>query len=120
MRCMVPAVSMPPPPCPDVQVVGLPCCDEVVLRGMLALEAAMVAHGSPLPAATGSATAVAVGDGGSTASAADVSVAVASAHHLYRQAYCPEITLERTLADLEAAKPGSKNRKKPGVVGDQR
>ena len=81
---------------------------------MLALEAALVAHGAPLPAAAGSATAV-TGTGGSSAAAAaaaeeGVQLVEASGARgrLYRQAYCPEPTLLRTLAEIEAAKPGAR------------
>lgn len=103
-----------------LQVVGLPCCDEVALRGMLALEAALVAHGQPLPAASGSATAVSsVGAAAGVSSTEPIATSdvqpvlaapAAAAPRLCRQAYCPEPTLQRTLAALEAAKPTSKRR----------
>ena len=101
-------------PLPPAQVVGLYAQDEVVLRGMLALEAALVAHGARLPAAAGSATAV-TGSGGSSAGAAaaaeegvELVQASGTRGRLYRQAYCPEPTLLRTLAEIEAAKPGAR------------
>ena len=104
-------LTAPLPP-GGAQVVGLHAQDEVVLRGMLALEAALVAHGAPLPAAAGSATAV-TGTGGSSAGvAAEEGVQLVDASgargRLYRQAYCPEPTLLRTLAEIEAAKPGAR------------
>ncbi len=66
------------------QVVGLPNCDEIALRGMLALEAALAEHGEPLPAA---------------------SAAGAVAGRRSRQAYCPDEILSRTLAAIAALQP---------------
>ena len=94
---------------------------------MLALEAALVSHGSPLPAAAGSATAVSTSGPASLETSPAASTAAAgvslqsvevdladnsgvrvaagnTGRRLYRQAYCPEVLLTATVE--QALSPG--------------